>query len=100
MKPQRYKLSQYTTKTYTELADDFELYFIIDHFKTSKENPIRDRYEVDMANINHWINKQNLGFDNIGDDKNKFKQGLWNALNKMGWGKAKIFGRWEKIVFK
>jgi hypothetical protein len=96
-----YNLKQYTYKTYRQLAEEFDIYFTKDNFKTSADNSFRDRYEVLMPQIDHWINSLNLGLDNIGtNDGSKFKSGLFVALEQFGWSRSKIPGRWQKYIYK
>lgn len=96
-----YSLKQYTNKSYSQLADEFESYFLRDQFKTSAENLLRDRYEVRIPEVDHWINSLGFGLENFGTlHGNKFKSGLFAALKKCGWSTTNIPGRWKKVVYK
>lgn len=97
----KFSLKQYTNKSYSQLADEFESYFLRDQFKTSAENLLRDRYEIRMPEVDHWINMLRFEIDNIGtNDGSKFKSGLFNVLKKRGWSTTDIPGRWKKVVYK
>lgn len=87
-------------KTSKEYASQFDSYFTQDKFKTSSENKLRNRYEVTMPEIDHWINSLNLDISNdFTNDGQKFKNKLFYHIKKMGWKPTKIRGRWSKTIF-
>ena len=80
------KLKDYTELSYQEIAESFHKHFLRPNWLVS-ESELRFRYEVSYSEIDHWINRQNFGFDNLFGKRDTyvFKSNLKKVLCSMGW---------------
>lgn len=83
-----------------DFAQQFDLYFTNNKFKTSSDNHFRKRYEITMPQIDFWINSLGLQISNdFTNDGQKFKNKIFYHLKKIGWRPTKTKGRWSKTIF-